>query len=118
MIEIDHVSKTYSTGAQEVHALREVSFAVGAGEMVAIMGSSGSGKTTLLNILGTLDRPTAGEYRVDGTAVSGLSELKLAELRNRKIGFVFQSFHLLPRYSALANVELPLVYAGVSRRAR
>jgi putative ABC transport system ATP-binding protein len=118
MIQLAEVSKTYKTGELEVHALRGVSFAVSTGELVAVMGSSGSGKSTLLNILGTLDRPSDGEYRLDGTPVSKMSDRELAHFRNRKIGFVFQSFNLLPRYSALANVELPLVYAGVGRSER
>jgi putative ABC transport system ATP-binding protein len=118
MIQLSAVSKVYRTGELEVHALRGVDLAVRTGEMVAIMGSSGSGKSTLLNILGTLDRPTAGEYRLDGTPASKLSDRELALFRNRKIGFVFQSFNLLPRYTALANVELPLVYAGVGRSER
>ena len=118
MIQLSTVSKVYKTGEVEVHALRGVSFDVHQGELVAIMGSSGSGKSTLLNILGTLDRPSDGEYRLDGTPVSRMSDRELALFRNRKIGFVFQSFNLLPRYSALANVELPLIYAGVGRGER
>jgi putative ABC transport system ATP-binding protein len=118
MIELANVSKTYRTGEHEIHALRDVTLTVTGGEMIAIMGASGSGKSTLLNILGTLDRPSAGEYRLHGQAVSKLSDRDLALFRNRKIGFVFQSFNLLPRYSALANVELPLVYAGCPRAER
>ena len=118
MIELSGISKVYSAGENAVHALRDVSLRVHSGEMVAIMGSSGSGKSTLLNIVGTLDRPTGGQYRLDGEAVETLSDRELAALRNRKIGFVFQSFNLLPRYTALQNVELPLVYAGLSRRER
>jgi putative ABC transport system ATP-binding protein len=117
---LEGVSKTYSMGqeATEVHALREVSLALVAGESVAIMGASGSGKSTALNIIGTLDRPTSGRYLLDGEAVDGLDEDDLAVLRNQKIGFVFQSFHLLPRLTALANVELPMVYAGIRPRDR
>src|SRR5215467_2606120 len=118
MIELRNVCKVYKTGEYGVRALRDVSLIVREGEMVAVMGSSGSGKSTLLNILGTLDRPTTGEYKLDGQPVSRLSDRELANQRNRKIGFVFQSFNLLPRYTALANVELPLVYAGVSRTQR
>jgi putative ABC transport system ATP-binding protein len=118
MIQLSTVSKVYKTGEVEVHALRGVSFDIHQGELVAVMGSSGSGKSTLLNILGTLDRPSDGEYRLDGTPVSRMSDRELALFRNRKIGFVFQSFNLLPRYSALANVELPLIYAGIGRTER
>jgi putative ABC transport system ATP-binding protein len=118
MIELRGVSKIYRTGEHEVHALRAVDLLVRKGEMVAVMGSSGSGKSTLLNILGTLDRPSAGEYCLDGQPVSRMSDRELALFRNRKIGFVFQSFNLLPRYTALQNVELPLIYAGVSRPKR
>ncbi|HJZ89203.1 MAG TPA: ABC transporter ATP-binding protein [Polyangia bacterium] len=118
MIGLNRVSKIYRTGELEVPALRDVTLAVDAGQMVAVMGASGSGKSTLLNILGTLDRPTSGEYLLDGERVARMSDRELALFRNRKIGFVFQSFNLLPRYSALANVELPLIYAGISRRDR
>src|SRR4051812_33696554 len=105
-------------GEVDVHALRDVSLDLERGEMVAIMGASGSGKSTTLNVIGTLDRPTSGRYFLDEEPVEDLDEVALADLRNSKIGFVFQSFHLLPRLSALANVELPMVYAGVSRRER
>ncbi len=118
MIELNRVTKIYRTGELEVPALRDVTLAVDGGQMVAVMGASGSGKSTLLNILGTLDRPTAGEYLLDGERVARMSDRELALFRNRKIGFVFQSFNLLPRYTALANVELPLIYAGISRRDR
>ena len=101
-----------------MHALRGVSIDLRHGEMVAIMGASGSGKSTMLNMIGTLDRPTSGRYFLDGDPVEELDEEELAELRNRKIGFVFQSFHLLPRLSAVANVELPMVYSGTSKRER
>ncbi len=112
ILELRNISKVYQMGEVEVRALRNVDFTVRAGEMVAIMGSSGSGKSTMLNIIGALDRPSDGEYLLDGEPVQNLNELELATLRNRKIGFVFQSFNLLPRDSALENVELPMVYAG------
>jgi putative ABC transport system ATP-binding protein len=118
VIRLASVEKTYAMGELEVRALRSVSLELERGQMVAIMGASGSGKSTTLNVIGTLDRPTSGHYFLDGEAVEALDEEDLADLRNRKIGFVFQSFHLLPRLDALANVELPMVYAGVSRRER
>jgi len=111
LITLDKVSKTYRTGDIEVHAVRGVSLNIGAGEFVAIMGASGSGKSTLMNILGCLDRPTSGRYMLDGAEVSELDRDQLADLRNRKLGFVFQGFHLLSRTSALENVELPMQYA-------
>ena len=111
LITLDRVSKTYRTGDIEVHAVREVSLDIGTGEFVAIMGASGSGKSTLMNILGCLDRPTGGRYMLDGVEVSELDRDQLADLRNRKLGFVFQGFHLLSRTSALENVELPMEYA-------
>jgi putative ABC transport system ATP-binding protein len=117
MLELDRVSKVYSTGAIEVRALDDVSLSVDQGEMVAIMGHSGSGKSTMMNILGCLDNPTSGSYRLDGEDVVNLSDNQLAAIRNRKIGFVFQSFNLLPRTSAQRNVELPLVYGGQGDRA-
>jgi putative ABC transport system ATP-binding protein len=118
VIELDAVSKTYRVGEIAVHALRGVSVQVGRGEYVAIMGSSGSGKTTLMNILGCLDTPTDGVYRLNGRDIRDASEDELADLRNREIGFVFQNFNLIPRTRAIANVELPLAYAGLGRQER
>ncbi|GII65219.1 macrolide ABC transporter ATP-binding protein [Sphaerisporangium krabiense] len=118
VLEVRQVSKIYGSGDAQVHALRGVSLVVERGDYVAIMGASGSGKSTLMNILGCLDVPTSGTYLVDGTDVGVLGDRQLAVLRNRKIGFVFQSFNLIPRMSALANVELPLAYGGVGASAR
>ena len=116
MLELENITKVYKAGQTEVPALRGISCHIESGEMVSIIGPSGSGKSTLMNIIGCLDKPTSGQYRLDGIEVSELNDNQLAEIRNKKIGFVFQSFNLLPRTTALANVELPLIYSGVSNR--
>jgi putative ABC transport system ATP-binding protein len=118
VIALRDIGKQYGHGDAAVQALRNLSLTVETGDYVAIMGASGSGKSTLMNILGCLDVPTTGEYELDGIPVSELNEHQLALVRNRKIGFVFQSFNLIPRTTAFANVELPLVYAGIKQRER
>ncbi len=116
VIEIENLKKVYRMGEIELEALRGVSLQIERGEMVAIMGPSGSGKSTLMNIIGCLDTPTAGRYLLDGVEVNSLNDDKLAEIRNQKIGFVFQTFNLLPRTAAIDNVELPMVYGGANNR--
>jgi len=118
IIELDRVSRVYQVGESEVRALDDVSLDIVAGEFTAIMGPSGSGKSTMLNVLGCLDTPTSGSYVLDGEPVEKLSEDQLAEVRQRKIGFIFQSYHLVGRMTAARNVELPLIFAGVDPRAR
>jgi putative ABC transport system ATP-binding protein len=113
IIEIKNISKVYNTGIVKVHALRNISFSINSGEFVSIMGPSGSGKSTLMNIIGCLDRPTEGIYLMEGVDIKSLTDDSLAEIRNKRIGFVFQSHNLLPRTTALENVELPLLYAGI-----
>src|SRR6202171_4124895 len=116
MIEVKDIVKTYKMGDVEVNALRGVSFMVTDREMIAIMGPSGSGKSTLMNMLGCLDKPTSGSYKLDGIETSLMSDDQLAEIRNKKIGFIFQTFNLLPRTPAIGQVELPLIYAGARDR--
>jgi putative ABC transport system ATP-binding protein len=118
IIHLDRVSRTYSTGRVEVHALQDADLTVAEGEFLAIVGPSGSGKSTMMNILGCLDRPTSGVYHLAGTAVESLDDDGLARLRSRAIGFVFQSYNLLPRTTALENVAAPLLYQGIGRRDR
>lgn len=118
MITISHITKTYRTDVIETKALDDVSFAIKKGEFVAIMGPSGSGKSTLMHILGALDSPTQGTYMLDGANISQLSDDELAEIRNKKIGFIFQAFNLLPRTTAIKNVMLPMLYAGIPRNER
>ncbi|HWM94204.1 MAG TPA: ABC transporter ATP-binding protein [Thermoanaerobaculia bacterium] len=118
LIELKEIYKIYDMGAEKVHALNGVDLEIQRGEYVAIMGSSGSGKSTLMNLIGCLDTPTSGVYRLNDVEVQGLDDTALAGIRNKEIGFVFQTFNLLARTDALHNVELPLIYAGVSRRER
>lgn len=118
MISVRDISRLYKVGAETIYALRSISLDVQKNEYVALMGSSGSGKSTLMNVLGCLDTPTGGKYFLNGTDVSVMSDNELAEVRNKQIGFVFQTFNLLPRSTALENVALPLVYAGVSKAER
>jgi putative ABC transport system ATP-binding protein len=118
LIRLHKISRRYQMGTETVHALREVSLEIQRGEYVAIMGPSGSGKSTMMNLVGCLDTPSAGEYELNGHRVSEMNDNQLAEIRNKEIGFIFQTFNLLPRSDALRNVELPLVYAGVSAHER
>jgi len=118
VIELEHVWRTYAVGDQELHALADVTETIAAGEHVAIMGPSGSGKSTLLNLIGCLDRATAGTYRLGGREVQGLSDRELSLVRQEEIGFVFQSYHLVGRLDARANVELPMIFAGIPRAER
>jgi putative ABC transport system ATP-binding protein len=118
MIALDRISRTFEVGGRPVHALHDVTLDIDAGEYVSIMGPSGSGKSTLLNILGCLDRPTSGSYRLDGEETARMEELALSRVRRHKIGFVFQFFHLIPRLTAAENVELPMLFAGVEPERR
>jgi putative ABC transport system ATP-binding protein len=118
IVRLEHISKVYGVGETEVIALNDVSLVIESGEYCSIMGASGSGKSTAMNTIGCLDRPTSGRYYLDGIDVSQLEDAQLAHIRNRKIGFVFQQFHLLPQLSALENVMLPMVYAGISSAER
>src|SRR5258707_6708500 len=113
LIRLHQISRRYQMGAETIHALREVSLEIQRGEYVAIMGPSGSGKSTLMNLIGCLDTPTGGEYELNGTQVSQMDDNQLAEIRNKEIGFIFQTFNLLPRSDALRNVQLPLIYSGI-----
>jgi putative ABC transport system ATP-binding protein len=118
LIRFQKISRRYQMGAETIHALRDVSLAIERGEYVAIMGPSGSGKSTLMNLIGCLDTPTSGEYELNGVQVSQMDDNQLAEIRNKEIGFIFQTFNLLPRSDALRNVELPLIYSGMPAEER
>ena len=118
VIRTEHIAKVYVMGTEQVHALRDISITIKEGEYVALMGPSGSGKSTLMNMIGCLDTPTSGQYFLDGQDVSRMTDNQLAEVRNKKIGFVFQTFNLLPRSTALDNVTLPLIYAGMGSSDR
>jgi putative ABC transport system ATP-binding protein len=118
LIRLHQISRRYQMGAETIHALREVSLEIGRGEYVAIMGPSGSGKSTLMNLIGCLDTPSGGDYELNGVRVSDMDDNQLAEIRNKEIGFIFQTFNLLPRSDALRNVELPLIYAGTPSEGR
>lgn len=118
LIRLNKISRRYQMGSEIIHALREVSLEINRGEYVAIMGPSGSGKSTLMNLIGCLDTPTSGEYELNGVQVSQMDDNQLAEIRNREIGFIFQTFNLLPRSDALRNVELPLIYSGTPAEER
>src|SRR5438876_7248008 len=118
LIRLQEISRQYQMGAEIIHALREVSLQIERGEYVAIMGPSGSGKSTLMNLIGCLDSPTSGEYQLNGVQVGQMDDNQLAHIRNKEIGFIFQTFNLLPRSNALRNVELPLIYSGISSDER
>lgn len=118
IIRMENIGKIYDTGKVQVEALKKVNLGIAKGEFVSIMGPSGSGKSTLMNIIGCLDRATDGYYELDGVNISGLDDVELAKIRNRKIGFVFQSFNLLPRITAVQNIELPMIYAGAGKKER
>lgn len=118
VIDVKNISRIYRVGAETIHALRSITLTINRNEYVALMGSSGSGKSTLMNVLGCLDTPSGGSYKLNGIDVSGMSDNELADIRNRQIGFVFQTFNLLPRSTALDNVALPLVYAGLNKTER
>ncbi|MBL4952441.1 ABC transporter ATP-binding protein [Neobacillus sp. OS1-32] len=118
MIQLESITRSFALGKEQIRVLNDISLTIAEGEFVAIMGPSGSGKSTLMNIIGCLDKPSSGEYYLGGENVSGYSENELARVRNQSIGFVFQQFHLLPRLTALKNVELPMIYAGVSKAER
>ena len=118
IIRMENLGKIYSTGKIEVEALKNVDLSISKGEFVSIMGPSGSGKSTLINIIGCLDRSTSGHYELDGVNISSMDDIELAKIRNIKIGFVFQSFNLLPRITALQNIELPMIYAGLGKKER